>query len=142
MYDGGLGCAKNLGTAVAWYRKAAEAGNPLAENNLGDMYLRGEGVTQNDAAAFSWFQKAAAQGHTGARIKLGYLYSEGRGTPKDREAAYSSITAATMAGDPRGNDLLHSLEKSLRPEQIKRACQRASSLSQAEPQLSEGMFAQ
>jgi uncharacterized protein len=94
------------------------------------------------AAALSWFQKAAAQGHTGARIKLGYLQAEGRGTPKDLEAAYSWITAAAMAGDPRGNDLLDSLEKDLTAEQIARARQRASSLRQTEPQLSAGMFAQ
>jgi uncharacterized protein len=106
------------------------------------MYLRGEGAPQEDAAAFSWFQRAAAQGHTGARIKLGYLYAEGRGTPKDEEAAYSWITAAAMAGDPRGGDLLHSLERSLSAEQIARARQRASSWRQSEPQLSASMFAQ
>jgi TPR repeat protein len=141
MYDQGLGCVQNPATAVAWYRKAAEAGNPLAENNLADMYLRGQGVRQDDSAAFSWFQKAAAQGHTGARIKLGYLYAEGQGTPKDPEAAYSWITAAAMAGDPRGRDLLRSLESRLRPEQIARARQRAGSLRQSEPQLSAAMFA-
>jgi hypothetical protein len=138
----GLGCAKDSSLAVMWYRKAAASGNPLGENNLADMYLRGEGVLQDDAAAFSWFQKAAAQGHTGARIKLGYLYAQGRGTQKDPVAAYFWITAADAAGDPRGNDMLHTLEKSLSLEEKARAKDRARSLREAEPRLSAGMFGQ
>jgi TPR repeat protein len=142
MYDLGLGCAKNPATAAAWYTKAALAGNPLGENNLADMYLRGEGVPHDDSAAFSWFQKAAAQGHTGARIKLGYMYAQGRGTAKDPVAAYSWITAAALAGDPRGGDLLYSLEKSLSAEQKAQAKQQASTLRRSDPQLSATGFAQ
>jgi TPR repeat protein len=66
---------------------------------------------------------------TGARIKLGYMYAEGRGTGKDPEAAYAWITAASLARDPRGKDLLRSLETVLKPEQIARARQRASSFA-------------
>jgi TPR repeat protein len=142
MYDQGLGTSRSVKTAVVWYRKAAEAGNPLGQNNLADMYLRGEGVPQNNDAAFLWFQKAAAQGHTGARIKLGYMYADGRGTRKDPEAAYSWVSAAAMAGDPRGNDLLHSLEKVLNQEQIAEARERASKLRQQEPQVTAKAFVQ
>ena len=115
----------------------------LGENNLADMYLRGDGVQQDNAAAFRWFQKSAVQGHTGARIKLGYMYAEGRGTGKDPEAAYAWITAASLAQDPRGKDLLRSLETVLKPEQIGRARQRANSLLlEREQQLSAKAFAQ
>jgi TPR repeat protein len=141
MYDQGLGCTQSSALAVEWYRKAAGTGNAMGENNLADMYLRGQGVGQDDAAAFTWFQKAAAQGHTGARIKLGYLYSQGRGTTKDLEAAYSWITAAVVAGDPRGKDLLQSLERSLSSDQLARARRRAATLLQSGPQLSASMFA-
>lgn len=41
---------KNREIFRQWIRSA---GNPLAENNLGDMYLRGEGVPQDNAAAFT-----------------------------------------------------------------------------------------
>jgi TPR repeat protein len=143
MYDQGLGRQRNPSTAAACYGKAADAGNPLGENNLADMYLRGDGVQQDNAAAFRWFQRAAVQGHTGARIKLGYMYAEGRGTGKDPEAAYAWITAASLAQDPRGKDLLRSLETVLKPEQIARARQRASSLLlEREQQLSAKAFAQ
>jgi TPR repeat protein len=63
------------------------------------------------------------------------MYTDGRGTKKDPEAAYSWITAAAMAGDPRGNDLLHSLEEVLSQEQIGEARERASKLRQQEPQF-------
>jgi TPR repeat protein len=143
MYDQGLGRQRNASTAATWYGKAADAGNPLGENNLADMYLRGDGFRQDNAAAFHWFQGAAVQGHTGARIKLGYMYAEGRGTAKDPEAAYAWITAASLAQDPRGKDLLRSLETVLKPEQIARARQRASSLLlEREQQLSAKAFAQ
>ena len=77
-----LGRPRDLATAAKWYRRAAEVGNPLGENNLADLYLRGEGVKQDDSAAFFWFQKAAQQRHTGACIKLGYMYAEGRGVAR------------------------------------------------------------
>jgi uncharacterized protein len=141
MYDQGLGCPRDIAAAANWYRKAAEAGNPLGENNLADLYLRGQGLPQDNAAAFRWFQKAAAQGHSGARIKLGYMYAEGQGTEKDPEAAYAWITAASLAQDPRGSDLLRSLETVLSPQQIARARQRATSLVAPEQQLSAKVFA-
>jgi TPR repeat protein len=71
------------------------------------------------------------------------MYAEGRGTGRDPEAAYAWITAASLAQDPRGKDLLRSLETVLKPEQIARARQRASSLLlEREQQLSAKAFAQ
>jgi uncharacterized protein len=140
FYDQGMGCKRNLELAVMWYRKAADAGNPFGENNLADLYLRGEGIRQDDSAAFSWFQKAADQGETGARIKLGYMYAEGRGTKKDPEAAYAWIAAATAAGDPRGKELLHSLEQVLSAKQIAGASARAQEWIPRQGQLSAKGF--
>jgi len=128
LYDRGLGVASNAATAVSWYERAAHTGNPLGEYNLADMYLRGDGVAQNDSAAFRWFQKAAEQGHTGARIKLAYMYANGRGTTADPEYAYALITAASLAGDNRGREILPSLEHLLSPAQIMAAKARAQNL--------------
>jgi TPR repeat protein len=133
MYDQGLGVPRDAATAAQWYRKAADGGNALGENNLADMYLRGEGVRQDDAAAFHLFQQAAAQGHTGAQIKLGYMYATGRGTATDVEVAYGWLAAASLAGDKRGDDLIHSLERKLKREQIARATDRARALRAPSP---------
>jgi Sel1 repeat len=125
LYDRALGVTPNAATAASWYRKAAETGNSLGEYNFADMYLRGEGLVQSDSEAIRWLQKAAEQGHPGARIKLAYMYAQGRGTKVDAEYAYSLITAASMAGDDRGGDLLSSLKRLLSPEQIAAAKARA-----------------
>jgi uncharacterized protein len=85
-------------------------------------------VAQNDVQAFQWFQKAAEQGHTGARIKLAHMYAQGRGVKPDLEYAYALITAASLAGDTRGRELLSVLEGHLSTQQITRAKARAASL--------------
>jgi len=108
----------------------------MAQNDLADLYLRGEGVQQSDAEAFRWFQRAAAQGQTGARIKLGYMYSQGRGTTKDLATAYAFLTAATSAGDKRGDDLLRSIEPQLTAAQIAEAKEKAHQLTTPTEQFS------
>lgn len=128
LYDRGLGVAPNAVTALLWYKKAAEAGNALAESNLGDMYLEGKGVPQDYDEAFRWFQKSAEQGHTGARIELAYMYAQGRGGKRDLQYAYALATAASLAGDNRGSELLRSLERSLSAQQISTAKAQAKAL--------------
>lgn len=125
MYDSGLGMKQDYQTAAFWYRKAAEQGNALAQNNLADLYLRGLGVPQDDAIAFRLFKAAAEQGQPAASIKLGYMLSAGRGAPKDVVAGYQWVLIATIAGDPRGKDLLHELEKELTPAQLENCKKRA-----------------
>jgi uncharacterized protein len=44
MYDNGTGVPKSDADAVAWYRKAAEAGNADGMYNLGVMLRHGWGV--------------------------------------------------------------------------------------------------
>jgi TPR repeat protein len=44
MYQNELGVPKDLGQAVAWYRKAAEQGLAAAQTNLGVMYQDGWGA--------------------------------------------------------------------------------------------------
>ena len=135
LYDCGLGVAPNAESAVSWYGRAAKSGNPLGEYNLADMYLQGKGVAQNDTEAFQWFQKAAEQGHTGARIKLAYMYAQGRGVKPDLEYAYTLLTAACLAGDGRGRELLSAIEGHLSTQQITSAKARATTLRSASPSL-------
>jgi len=135
MYDSGLGVVADAELAVSWYRRAAESENPLGEYNVGDMYLQGKGVAQSDTQALQWFQKASDQGHTGARIKLAYMYAQGRGVKPDLEYSYVLTTAASLAGDNRGSELLSLLERRLSPEQLKNAKARAFTLQSNSPSL-------
>ena len=60
---------------------------------------------------------------------------------KNLVAAYAWVKAAQMAGDPRGNDLLHSLKKVLSEKQLAEASEQAMKLQQAQVQLSSTSFA-
>ena len=48
--------------AVAWFQKAAEAGDADGMNNLGMMYLRGDGVERSFATAARWWRLAVERG--------------------------------------------------------------------------------
>src|SRR5262245_37511250 len=58
--------APNLPAAVAWYRKAAEAGNDFAQFNLATMLFLAEGCDRDIPEALRWLNAAAAQGHSTA----------------------------------------------------------------------------
>jgi hypothetical protein len=71
MYENGRGVSQDDAQAVAWYRRAAEAGNTVGMNNLGRMYRDGRGVAQDDAKAAAWRGKAAALGNKSAQLWVG-----------------------------------------------------------------------
>ena len=80
---------ENLGAAVEWYEKAAEAGNARAAWKLGDLL-------QPDASeqAHDWYQKAAAGGELRAALRLGDHYRE-----RDPAKARTYYEAATALGE-------------------------------------------
>ena len=53
---------QNWTTAVKWWRKAAAAGQKVAQWYMGLCYYYGRGVDRDAAQAMLWFRKAAAQG--------------------------------------------------------------------------------
>ena len=67
MYDNGEGVLEDDKEAVKWFRKAAEQGNPTAQNNLGRMFAVGEGVLEDSVMAYAWWNIASANGDSIAR---------------------------------------------------------------------------
>jgi len=51
----------NLDKAFYWWQKAAEQGNPMAQNNLGWAFMYGKGTEINLDLAAYWLQRAASQ---------------------------------------------------------------------------------
>ena len=49
-------------------RKDAEAGDAVAQNNLGICYYKGSGVEKDVAQAVTWWHRAAEQGHAEAQF--------------------------------------------------------------------------
>jgi len=70
--------------------KAAEGGDPAAQNSLGTMYETGQGVKQDDSEAAKWYRKAldsyrksAEAGDPAAATALGNMYARGQGVTGD-----------------------------------------------------------
>lgn len=82
-YSGTDGVGQDYREAVNWFKKAANAGNVQAMNNLGIVHRDGIGVGENPAEAFAWFEKAAKRGHVWAQFSTGKAYFDGAGVAKD-----------------------------------------------------------
>ena len=61
---------KSYAQAMQLYGKLANAGNPVAQLHLGEMYWYGEGTPADLVQAKSWFTKAAASGNAEAKAAL------------------------------------------------------------------------
>lgn len=66
----------NFAKAVGYFRTAAEAGWPDAQNAFGVMLMEGQGVTQNLVEAYKWFAIAAQTGHSKAQSNLAIISSQ------------------------------------------------------------------
>lgn len=75
---------------IASLMRKAEAGDPIAQNQLGDLYYFGRGIPQDYNKASSWFLKSANQGNAEAQYNIGYCYLNGQGVDKniDRGVAW------------------------------------------------------
>src|SRR5579863_10313469 len=69
-YFMGRGLPQDIKLAAFWYEKAAGAGDPLAQNQIGYFYESGLGVPMDGARAAHWFQLAAACGYLEAKVNL------------------------------------------------------------------------
>jgi uncharacterized protein len=74
---------KNYSSAMVWFRRAAEHGNAVAQNNIGWLHENGFGVQQDYAEAMTWFSKAASQHYAEAQNNVGWMYREGLGVKQD-----------------------------------------------------------
>jgi TPR repeat protein len=63
--------------ALRYLHPAADAGDPVAQYNLGQMFKNGLRGAPDLVAAQELFKKAADQGHVGAAFELGLLHRDG-----------------------------------------------------------------
>ncbi len=87
---------------IAAVRELAEAGDVVAQTEIGERYEHGRGVVQDYAVAVSWFRRAAEQDHAPGQAALGYMYDTGRGVAQADEAAFQWYRAAAAQGNARG----------------------------------------
>jgi hypothetical protein len=77
----------NYTTALKVWLPNAQAGDKVAQTNVGEIYEKGLGTAPDYANAAVWYKKAADQGYSRALINLGFLYEQGLGVPKDQATA-------------------------------------------------------
>ncbi|KAL8550547.1 hypothetical protein ACS0TY_009103 [Phlomoides rotata] len=78
---------------IAWYRKAAELGDPAGQCNLAISYLQAS--PPNTKEAIGWLYQAAFSGHVRAQYQLAICLHQGRGTGQSLpEAARWYLKAA------------------------------------------------
>lgn len=78
---------KNYEQAMVWWRKAAEQGYGLAQNNLGACYWEGVCGFKDYELALTWLRKAAEQGIAAAQNNIGSSFYVGKGVPQNYEFA-------------------------------------------------------
>jgi len=89
--------AKRYSDALKWYRKAAEQGDIVSENQIG--WIRLTIVPVDYAEALTRFRKAADQGLAAAQINLGNMYRDGQGTDCDYNEAMALYLKAAEQDD-------------------------------------------
>ena len=84
--------------AVKWYRKAAEQGHDVAQNNLGVMYGFGVGVLQDYVSSYAWANIAGANGADVKKFKSEIL--EKKMTP-EQIAEGQKLTKEMVKKNPK-----------------------------------------
>jgi TPR repeat protein len=90
----------DIGKAYGHLLTAANAGMPLAQNELGLFYLSGKMGVADISAALSWFGRAAQAGLPAAQNNLGALHERGAGVQQSYENAAKLYTMAAQQGNP------------------------------------------
>lgn len=90
------------------FEKAAQAGHPDAQNNIGMMLREGLGTTKNEQAALEWLRKAASQGHPRAQSNLGHTL--GTNSP-DRARRIEALQWLLLAMDQKEITAVKTMEE-------------------------------
>lgn len=104
-----------MARAADLYRAAAGAGDPAAQNNLGELYETGRGVARDTSQALVWYRKSAEGGFGPAQFNLGRLLAFGIGTERDSAAARVWAAKAQDQGIAQAAELLKLIAEAERP---------------------------
>jgi len=105
--DKGSGGTRS-GESRKMFERAAEAGDPVALNNMAMTYATGDGVPVDYVKARSLFAQSAEGNNADAMFQLGLMTEQGDGGPKDdaaarvlyeKAAARDHVGALERAGD-------------------------------------------
>lgn len=101
-YFMGRGVTRDEKRAAYWYEKAAEAGDPEAQKQIGYFYEVGFGVPVDPVRAAHWYQLSATNGLVSAKVNLGVAYLMGIGVRKDSALGERLFHEAVAKGSGLG----------------------------------------
>jgi len=105
-YLEGRGVPKDPVQSAYWFTKAANLGDPGAQNQLGYFYTWGIGVARDEGEAFRWFARAAGSGYQQAKLNMAVMYLKGIGVRPDPAFAVQLLTQLADKGNARAEDYL------------------------------------
>lgn len=101
----GNGVDRDLAKALSLHRKAANAGNTVAQVHLGYNYETGDEDSEiNFTEALKWYRMAVAQGDPVGRYSLGNMYQAGKGVEQDYAKA-ARLYSEAAEEESRGRHL-------------------------------------
>jgi len=95
LYEKGEDLPKNLDSATAWYRKAADQGHTQAKIAMATFSMN----AKNYSEARHWCEAAAKDRHAGGYFCLGYIYQHGLGVEQSSQAARKWYEEAAKSGN-------------------------------------------
>lgn len=102
----GKGVQKDPVQAAYWFKKAADQGDPQAQNELGYLYIWGIGVDKDAGQAFRWFARAAGGGWQQAKLNMAVLYMRGIGVARDPAFGRQLLEELAAKKNARAEDYL------------------------------------
>ena len=101
LYKYGNNVPQDNTQSLNWLNKSVEAGNPTAQEILGDTLLNGRnGVEKNIPKAYELFMKASAKGNTYADNQLGVMHRFGIHVNQNSAEAVRYFQSAANKGNP------------------------------------------
>jgi hypothetical protein len=113
-YERGDGVPADYGQALAWYRKAADAGYPPAEFAMGRITEAGHGVVRDEKAAADWFRRAAEQGFAEAQVQLAGNLLTGIGTADGKPDKIEALKWLMLGADAMPDPLSQQVARTTR----------------------------
>ncbi|CAF0981859.1 unnamed protein product [Adineta ricciae] len=93
---------QNNQTALQFFQRSAEKGNPMGQAGIGTAFYYGAGVEQSYEKAFKYFQLSADQGYVEGQLMIGVMYYKGEGVKRDYKMALKWFQAASQSGHALG----------------------------------------
>jgi len=110
---------------MKWLQKAADADDPEAWGELGDLYRDGNGVSADYVKAHGYYLKAADRGDAYSQYRLGQMYESAMGVAQDYAAALGWYLIAARNDNDDARAAVTRLRPSMSGGDIGRAQARA-----------------